>query len=64
MSMNRRGMIAAGGAAPLLAAPRLASAQPQVVWRLASSFPKSTDVLWGVSDVARQLTFEFVPSGF
>ncbi len=64
MSMKRRGMFAAGGALPLLATPHLASAQPQVVWRLASSFPKSTDVLWGVSELLTKRVAELTNGAF
>ena len=51
MSMNRRGLLATGAAGAALATPHLAQAQPQVVWRCAGSFPKSTDVLWGVQEM-------------
>ncbi|ADO42326.1 TRAP transporter substrate-binding protein [Ketogulonicigenium vulgare] len=38
---------AAAAAATTLAAPALAQANPRITWRLASSFPKSTDTLYG-----------------
>jgi TRAP-type mannitol/chloroaromatic compound transport system substrate-binding protein len=50
--MQRRSLIhaaALGGAA--LAAPSIASAQPQVKWRLASSWPKSLDTIYGGAEV-------------
>ena len=66
--MDRRGFVrgAALGApaAGLLAAPRLASAQPQVQWRLASSFPKSTDVLWGVAELLQRRVSELTGGAF
>lgn len=42
-----------GVAAGALAAPALAQSQPQIRWRMASSFPKSLDTLFGT---AEQLT--------
>ena len=42
-----------GVAAGTLAAPALAQSQPQIRWRMASSFPKSLDTLFGT---AEQLT--------
>jgi TRAP-type mannitol/chloroaromatic compound transport system substrate-binding protein len=40
---------AAGGA--ILAAPAVVTAQAQVRWRMASSFPKSLDTLYGAADI-------------
>jgi len=37
--------------ATLLNAPALRAAEPQVRWRLASSFPKSLDTIYGAADV-------------
>ena len=51
--MHRRALLgtAAGAAAPaLLAAPALAQSMPEVRWRLASSFPRSLDVLFGTAE--------------
>ena len=62
--MNRRGLLAAGAAAPVLAAPNLASAQPQVLWRSAGSFPKSTDVLWGVQEMISRRVAELTGGAF
>lgn len=65
--MNRRRFVtaaAAGAPAGLLAAPNLAAAQPQVSWRLASSFPKSTDVLWGVSELLAKRVAELTGGAF
>ena len=53
--MQRRSFIrnaatgAAAGAA--LAAPAIVRAQPQIRWRLTSSFPKSLDTIFGASEV-------------
>jgi TRAP-type mannitol/chloroaromatic compound transport system substrate-binding protein len=53
--MSRRSFISrtvAGTAAgSLVAAPAILSAQPAVRWRLASSFPKSLDAIFGAADV-------------
>jgi TRAP-type mannitol/chloroaromatic compound transport system substrate-binding protein len=51
--MHRRALLgtAAGAAAPVaLAAPAVAQPQPEVRWRLASSFPRSLDVLFGTAE--------------
>jgi TRAP-type mannitol/chloroaromatic compound transport system substrate-binding protein len=47
--MNRRAMIGAAAAAPaVLAAPAIAQTQnPEIRWRLASSFPRTLDILYG-----------------
>jgi TRAP-type mannitol/chloroaromatic compound transport system substrate-binding protein len=47
---------ALGLAAAPLAAPAIAQSMPEVRWRLASSFPKSLDALWGAAeDVAARV---------
>ncbi|HYZ31161.1 MAG TPA: TRAP transporter substrate-binding protein [Crenalkalicoccus sp.] len=45
----RRAMLGAGAAAAL-AAPALAQGRPELRWRLASSFPRSLDVLFGTAE--------------
>src|SRR5579871_154673 len=48
--MRRRSFIAAGGvglAGAALAAPAIAQSQPEIKWRLAASWPKSLDTLYG-----------------
>jgi TRAP-type mannitol/chloroaromatic compound transport system substrate-binding protein len=56
--MQRRSFIgkaAAGAAASAaLAAPAIVKAQPQIRWRLASSFPKSLDNLFGATEYMAQ----------
>ncbi|CAA9332666.1 MAG: TRAP transporter solute receptor, unknown substrate 6 [uncultured Microvirga sp.] len=49
--MERRTLLKAGALAGAVAfpMPAIAQAQPQVSWRLASSYPKSLDTLWGAS---------------
>ncbi|KRB88992.1 TRAP transporter substrate-binding protein [Noviherbaspirillum sp. Root189] len=52
--MERRSFIkkaAAGTAAGAIAAPALAQTQPTINWRLASSFPKSLDTIYGAAEV-------------
>ncbi|MBX9700707.1 MAG: ABC transporter substrate-binding protein [Acetobacteraceae bacterium] len=49
--MHRRLLLGSAAAAPVaLAAPALAQTLPEVRWRLASSFPRSLDVLYGTGD--------------
>jgi TRAP-type mannitol/chloroaromatic compound transport system substrate-binding protein len=52
--MERRSFLkksAAGASAAAIAAPALAQTQPTLNWRLASSFPKSLDTLFGTAEV-------------
>ena len=52
--MKRRSFLkkaAAGIAAGTVAAPAIAQSQPTVSWRLASSFPKSLDTIFGAAEV-------------
>src|SRR5690606_32768237 len=51
--MKRRSFIAtaAAGTAGVVAAPAVAQSQPVLNWRLASSFPKSLDTLYGAAEV-------------
>lgn len=52
--MDRRSIIKNAGIAGILAAgaaPAVVHAQTALRWRLTSSFPKSLDTLFGVSDV-------------
>ena len=53
--MNRRKIIQTGGltaaAAAALATPALAqTANPEIKWRLTSSFPKSLDTIFGAAE--------------
>ncbi len=56
--MSRRSFLANGvataAAAGTVAAPAIVRAQPAVRWRMASSFPKSLDTLWGAAEVISQ----------
>ncbi|WP_338845146.1 TRAP transporter substrate-binding protein [Massilia sp. W12] len=52
--MERRSFItqaAVAGAAATVAAPAIAQSAPSVKWRLASSFPKSLDTIYGAAEV-------------
>jgi TRAP-type mannitol/chloroaromatic compound transport system substrate-binding protein len=52
--MNKRQLLRNGftaTAAACVAAPALAQTSPNVCWRLASSFPKSLDTIYGGADV-------------
>jgi TRAP-type mannitol/chloroaromatic compound transport system substrate-binding protein len=51
--MERRSFIkkaAAGAGAGVIAAPAIAADSPAITWRLASSFPKSLDTIYGAAD--------------
>jgi TRAP-type mannitol/chloroaromatic compound transport system substrate-binding protein len=53
MSMERRSFVRQAGLAGVLAAgaaPAIVHAQAQVRWRLASSFPKSLDTIFGAAE--------------
>jgi TRAP-type mannitol/chloroaromatic compound transport system substrate-binding protein len=53
--MKRRLFLKAAGvgaAASTLAAPAIAQSMPEIRWRLASSFPKSLDTLYGAAEFA------------
>jgi TRAP-type mannitol/chloroaromatic compound transport system substrate-binding protein len=49
--------VAAGAAAGTIAAPARAQSQPTIQWRMASSFPKSLDTLFGTAEmIARRVS--------
>jgi len=58
--MERRSFLKAasvGAAATTLAAPALAQGLPEIRWRMASSFPKSLDTLFGAGEfIARRIS--------
>ena len=65
--MKRRTFIKAGGigvAASAIAAPAIAESQPEINWRLTSSFPKSLDTLFGVSDQLSRLVSDATDGKF
>src|SRR5436190_6846434 len=52
--MKRRKFVQGAGMAGILAAgsaPALAQGTPEIKWRLASSFPKSLDTIYGVAEI-------------
>ncbi|NYZ12443.1 TRAP transporter substrate-binding protein [Azospirillum sp. RWY-5-1] len=65
--MKRRAFLAgaAGGVAgSAIAAPAIAQERPAVSWRLASSFPKSTDILFGTSELIARRVAEITEDKF
>ena len=55
--MNRRSILGVAAAAPALAAPALAQTQnPEIRWRLQSSFPRNLDILFfGAETISRRV---------
>ncbi|MEY3899991.1 MAG: hypothetical protein RI962_1146, partial [Pseudomonadota bacterium] len=52
--MKRRSFLsgaAAGAAAGIISAPAVVQANTTINWRLASSFPKSLDTIYGAAEV-------------
>ncbi|MCB1954837.1 MAG: twin-arginine translocation signal domain-containing protein, partial [Rhodocyclaceae bacterium] len=45
--LKKAGVGAAGAATMIVGAPAVAAAEPKIKWRLASSFPKNLDTLFG-----------------
>jgi len=65
--MRRRSLIAGGGiglVGAALAAPAIAQSQPEIKWRLASSFPKSLDTLYGGGEYLAKRIAEATDSKF
>jgi TRAP-type mannitol/chloroaromatic compound transport system substrate-binding protein len=54
----------AGAAATAVAAPAIAQSMPEIKWRLTSSFPKSLDTLWGISEVFTKAVAEATDNKF
>ena len=53
-----------GSAAAMLAAPALAQGKPSISWRLTSSYPKSLETLWGISEQVARRVSEMTDGGF
>jgi TRAP-type mannitol/chloroaromatic compound transport system substrate-binding protein len=53
-----------GAAATVLAAPALAQSNPKINWRLASSFPKSLDTIYGGAEVLSKYVSEATDGNF
>lgn len=67
MSMERRSFVRNAGLAGVLAAgaaPAIVQAQAQVRWRLASSFPKSLDTIYGAAEVFAKKVSEMTGGKF
>lgn len=67
MTIKRRtfmGASAATLATGALAAPALAQSQPQVKWRLTSSFPRSLDTIYGTAQMFAQYVSEATDGAF
>ena len=65
--MKRRAFLkqaAAGVAAGAVAAPAIAQSQPAIQWRLASSFPKSLDTIYGAAEVFSKRLAEITDNKF
>ena len=65
--MKRRTFVAQGGMAGILAAgtaPAIAQSLPEIRWRMASSFPKSLDTLWGAAEFVAKRVGELTEGRF
>jgi TRAP-type mannitol/chloroaromatic compound transport system substrate-binding protein len=65
--MKRRSFLktaAAGVATGAVAAPAIAQSQPAIQWRLASSFPKSLDTIFGAADIVSRRVAEITENRF
>ncbi len=65
--MKRRQFIqaaTAGAAASTIAMPAVAQSSPEVKWRLASSFPKSLDTIFGGAEVMSKMVSELTDGKF
>ena len=65
--MDRRNVLKAGAvpaAALSLAAPALAQTRPKVSWRLASSFPRNLDTLYGAATQFSRMVNEATDGDF
>ena len=65
--VNRRALLSAAPAAALpvaLAAPAIAQTNPEVRWRLTSSFPRSTDILFGTAEAVAKRVGELTEGKF
>ena len=65
--MKRRDFLTAAGAglaASALAAPALAQGAPEIRWRMASSFPKSLDILFGGAELVARRVAELTDNKF
>src|ERR1700692_1005039 len=67
MLMRRRSLIAGGGVGlgvAVLAAPAIAQSQPEIKWRLAASWPKSLDTIFGGAEFLAKRVAEATDNKF
>src|SRR6266571_593180 len=67
MAMRRRSLIAGGGVGLVgaaLAAPAIAQTQPEIKWRLATSWPKSLDTIYGGAEYLAKRVAEMTDNKF
>ena len=65
--MRRRSLIAGGGiglVGAALTAPAIAQSQPEIKWRLAASWPKSLDTLYGAAEFVAKRVAEATDNKF
>ncbi len=65
--MERRKFLKAAGigaAASVVAAPAIAQSMPEIKWRMASSFPKSLDTIYGGAEVLAKRVAEITDNKF
>ncbi|TAK49807.1 MAG: twin-arginine translocation signal domain-containing protein [Xanthobacteraceae bacterium] len=65
--MKRRDFLkvsAVGAAATAVAAPAIAQSAPEIKWRLASSFPKSLDTIYGGAEIMAKQVAELTDNKF
>ncbi|KRE18261.1 ABC transporter substrate-binding protein [Bosea sp. Root381] len=54
----------AGAAAATIASPAIAQANPEIKWRMASSFPKSLDTIYGAGETMAKMVSELTDGKF
>src|SRR5690348_12421942 len=68
LPMRRRAFLASGGlglaGAAALAAPAIAQSQPEIKWRMAASWPKSLDTLFGGAELLAKRVAESTDNKF
>src|SRR3990170_757694 len=62
--LKTAGIAGVGTAAAGIAAPAIAQSQPEIKWRLTSSFPKSLDTLFGAAEVFAKSVAEATDNRF
>jgi len=67
MRVKRRELLkaaAAGAAATAFAAPAIARTNPEIRWRMTSSFPKTLDIIFGASEIFARAVAEATDNNF